>query len=460
MLPSRRGHFPAIRVLGALVAFVFVYTSLSRVFHGSRSRNAPVSLSPLRFGSNDTAHRPCPYIPGLDDVLVVMKTGSSEADTKLPWHFSTTFRCVPHHFIVSDLEESIQGYDLHDALRDVSPAIRKDVPEMELYNNLREHGRKALDDYDFTKYTQSKQAKKDGRENPAHKLDKWKFLPMAHQAYQHRPAAKWYVFMEADTYLSWSNVMKWLNNFDASKPQYLGSQMQIGETIFAFGGTGFAISNPAMKELVDYRSRHLGDLEEYTKNGWAGDEILGHVLGDMGVKLVWGYPNSQMSLPQELSYTEAEYDKRLWCYAPIGWHRVDSEDIDALYSFDLTFNHNKSLLLHSDMFNQYVLPQIEAAPERDDWENLAEEVHGIGPDSPHVRTAAACRSLCMKDKNCKQYTYGHGICRTSSSVRLGEPVARSSPQLWLPTHSGWIVNRVRAFSKKMPACREGPWVLS
>ena len=51
-----------------------------------------------------------------DEVVVVVKTGATEAYTKLPTQLLTSLRCVPNLLLVSDLEQDISGYHLHDVL--------------------------------------------------------------------------------------------------------------------------------------------------------------------------------------------------------------------------------------------------------------------------------------------------------------------------------------------------------
>lgn len=46
---------------------------------------------------------PCSRFPNTDDILLVMKTGASEAYDKLPAHLLTSLQCLPDFLLFSDL---------------------------------------------------------------------------------------------------------------------------------------------------------------------------------------------------------------------------------------------------------------------------------------------------------------------------------------------------------------------
>jgi hypothetical protein len=59
---------------------------------------------------------PCRELPGANDTVVILRTGSTEIADKLPVHLSTTLNCYPNHLIFSDHEEIFQGENIIDAL--------------------------------------------------------------------------------------------------------------------------------------------------------------------------------------------------------------------------------------------------------------------------------------------------------------------------------------------------------
>ena len=63
---------------------------------------------------------PCLDLPGASDAVVVLRTGSTELQDKLPVHLSTTLQCYPNHLVFSDYEETHHGETIVDALSSVS----------------------------------------------------------------------------------------------------------------------------------------------------------------------------------------------------------------------------------------------------------------------------------------------------------------------------------------------------
>lgn len=115
------------------------------------------------------------------------------------------------------------------------------------------------------------------------------FLPMVDRALRHRPEVKWFVFIDEDTYLIWSNLLEYLALFDPSKPYYIGKHMYIGNTLFAYGGAGFVVSNPTMRRLSEHRVTRLAEYDQFTARHWAGDGILGKPLDDIRMPLFWPF---------------------------------------------------------------------------------------------------------------------------------------------------------------------------
>ena len=216
----------------------------------------------------------CPPLPGIEDVLVVMKTGVTESREKVPIHFKTTLRCIPHFVIYSDFAEEIEGVQIHDVLANMDSAAKKN-PDFDFYHRIVKYGRKGLEQHDFSDEANSAIGKPN---NPGWKLDKWKFLPMAQEALRYKPDAKWFIFVVADTYISWPTVLTWLAGFDHTKPQYLGTETQIADVIFAHGGSGFMLSNPALQRASDEYTTREVELNNFTDEHWAGDCVLGKVL--------------------------------------------------------------------------------------------------------------------------------------------------------------------------------------
>jgi hypothetical protein len=287
---------------------------------------------PAAFAHDDLV---CPQSDVADDVLVVLRTGATESRQKLPVHFRTTLRCVPHFVIFSDLDEEVDGHAVHDVLGTVSEDRRKEHADFKLYNRLQAQGRAGLDGQTVIT-AQSGSSKGDymNTDNDGWKLDKWKFLPMVDQAYRTMPAAKWYVFIETDTFLGWNNLLEYLGNFDANKPYYIGKHLYINDIEFGYGGAGFVLSNPAMRKVIEQRSVRVRDYEEFTATHWVGDCALGKVLEDAKVPLHRAYPHFQGDSPATMDPAVAKIDRNTWCYPVITYHHVSPSEIEDLWSFE------------------------------------------------------------------------------------------------------------------------------
>ncbi|GLA50750.1 hypothetical protein AnigIFM63604_007065 [Aspergillus niger] len=421
-MPRRR-----LILVAALIALGLLYTLSS---HGASS-------PPLQIIPDD-----CPSRPDLDNILVVLKTGVTESRTKVPIHLSTTLRCIPNHVLFSDYVEQLSpNHFTHDVLASLSPALLNHNPELDLYRRVRAEGPAALTPADLNPDVNTPIGKPN---NPGWKLDKWKFLPMLDEALRVKPDASWYIFLEADTYLVWDNFLQWLRRFDPSKPWYLGNQMQIVDAIFAHGGSGFALSRPALVQAVNQRKRTSDGWERAVAEHWAGDCMLGILLENVGVDLTWSWPMLQIAPPEEMDYFSIGYAKRPWCYPAVSFHHLDEQGIRQLDDLERQLGPLKTPLLYRDVFLKLVRPELRDV--RTEWDNL------VDGDPVAVSSFAACRGVCTREAKCLQYAYNatEGACRTSTVLALGH----ARPGL----SAGWMTERIDAMAESLGECREISWI--
>jgi Fringe-like len=291
----------------------------------------PSSGGTAGMNNHNHYHNHNPKIPGMDDILVVLKTGVTEALSRVPVQIETTFSSVPNFAIFSDYKETIAGVETHDVLSRINEQVKRNIPEFELYNRIRAQGRKALTEEDYGDDSNGPFGRQN---NPGWKLDKWKFLPMIPAALELKPNAKWFVFMEADSYFLWPNLAAWLSQLDHQRDWYLGFPMAIGDVVFAYGGSGFVISNPVMHKVSGYLANNSKELDEFTASQWAGDCVLGKVFADAGVGLNWSWPTLQNDKPWELDHFANIYDRRAWCYPLVSYHHMQPDDIREMWEFD------------------------------------------------------------------------------------------------------------------------------
>jgi len=389
----------------------------------------------------------CPQLPGMEDALVVLKTGVTEALEKIPVQIRTSLQCVSHYVIFSDYEEQIAGVQTYDVLRTIKDEIRLQNPDFEIYNRVQRSGRDGLNSTDFPIAVNGAFGQTN---NPGWELDKWKFLPMVDRALQIRPDAKWYVFMEADTYLIWPNLAAWLARLDSTKPQYIGNPVQINDIIFAHGGSGIVLSSPAMHLVSDHYSSYGEEINNFTTEQWAGDLVLGKVLADVGVTLSWSWPMLHGGMPWDFDYFGDAFHKRIWCYPAISYHHANATEVEQLWQFSQEWFQNENrLLLHSDVFRDFILPQIMAP--RDDWDNMSFQKRASEEDQrPFVKSIAECESRCRDDGGCKQFSFEHGKCAMSNSIKRG---VRGQG-----IRSGWMIDRTIGLVDHYGPCRKPNWL--
>ena len=300
------------------------------LYHLPRSQfRGPQSslLDEVRGNNNAT----CPPMPGIEDVLIVLKTGVTEALDKVPVHFQTTLRCVPNYAVFSDFEEEIEGVRVYDVLQDVSTEVKQKVSDFDLYNRVRLFGREGLVAADTMTETNGPRGKPN---NPGWKLDKWKFLPMIDKALRISPNSSWYVFMEADTYLVLPNLIIWLSGLDPDEPYYLGTETQIADVTFGHGGSGVILSKPAMLLVSYIHATWRTEVDQYVDAHWAGDCVLGKILAEGGINLTYSWPMLQNSRLGELDSLADIFYRKPWCYPAVGYHHLSVDEIWDMWRFD------------------------------------------------------------------------------------------------------------------------------
>ncbi|OQO00832.1 hypothetical protein B0A48_13519 [Cryoendolithus antarcticus] len=441
-----------------LIGLVYLHTTL-RPFSGE---SAHLSPEPLKHDGQKTDHAAgaapaassvalqpkCKTLPGANDTVVIMKTGATELQDKLPIHLTTTHRCYPHLLLVSDYAEDFEGLVVHDALMDVDVQIRDSHADFALWRRLKGEGRSALN---ATELSGPGARLPDGNgkpTNPGWKLDKWKFLPMMSKTLEEFPDKKWYVFVETDTYMFWSSWLAYAAELDWQKPYYMGAQVNIGDIAFAHGGSGFAVSRPALEHVVKHYKSHKPDWEKFTDGHWAGDCILGKAFADSGTPLMRAWPIWQGDPVHNMNYDRVDNDRQLWCHPSVSYHHLTPSVIEDMWKYEQRWldGHENTTIpyhRHSDVYADYVLPKTQSS--RDNWDNYAKD------DKGSVESPDACRALCQADETCLQYILNdQSTCLTTGRPNSGEPADGM--------HSGWIQDRMQAFYDTAPSCDIARWI--
>lgn len=435
----------------------------------------------------------CKDVRRAQDVMVVIKTSKAEISDKLSGHISGLLSCVPNFAIFSDHAGEIDGIPVHDALHEVTSEAQQKNEEFREYKII-----KADPAY-----------KPDAKKTK--NLDKWKILPMVYKAYQMNPHAKFYAFIEADTGLSWTNLLQWVDRLDYRIPYYSGAQSFINHVQFAQRGPGILLSQGALRRYAkSYEERWASEWEQRLAKECCGDYVLATALNDAHVELYTSWPLVQGEQPITLDYTSKQ-----WCSPAVSWHHMDNDALAK--SWDLqkkwTDKHGwEKPYLHRDAFQEWVQPHLKAHVEN--WDNLGSDSQIKAPDgrqkqlkddesdaaraakekleqaattAPHRRdekkdpkkegdaketidwksigtmvkdgadNAESCKKVCTEVDDCLQWRYttkGDGECHLSKVVKLGRAVEKKEGvQQWT---SGWMVERITKETQKWE-CKEANW---
>jgi hypothetical protein len=282
------------RQVHALRMMVLITIAMMLTFTRSEWRPSLVRRS-SRFlnvsGTLSDTVTPSPYTPGessgptvanytKEDVLLSLKTGAMVLWDRLPVHLVTTFssnRLGPH-VIYSDLPQKIGSFEVVDVFENIPGKVRSS-PAFQRYDMRRQW-------YDTDDYLEESVIDKYRAGHPeGWTLDKHKFIPILEHAWQNWHEQKWYIFMEADTYMFFPNVLKWLGQFDYREPYYFGRHAIKSGTLFAHGGAGYILSHGAVKKFLDRFPNPTREWESYTEeHGW-GDQVLGQAIAKAGITL-------------------------------------------------------------------------------------------------------------------------------------------------------------------------------
>jgi len=406
----------------------------------------------------------CADLAGIEDLAIILKTGSTEIYEKLPIHFTTTFLCVKDRLIYSDVQQYLSGESVRDALVMVSQESRNKHSDLEQHALLNDHVRLNEDAAEL-------------KGEKSWHIDKWKFLPMISDAYAtFGDSKKWYFFIEADTYVSLHNLLPWLAMLDHKQAIYAGAQVMIDRTEFGHGGSGFLLSASAAKALSDVYHSDKAHWESIIAADCCGDKIMAEVLqaANPPVRLLRAFPHIQGETLASLDWSPTH-----WCKPAITWHHVDAAGIDKLWQFDRRWRAQHGAhtpILFRDYYAAFVHPRILAANgSLPAWDNLSDEWTSSAADgNPPAVSAQTCERFCEDNKECLQWVWRPGVCKAGRKVRFGWAL-KNRPALGSADNriarvegeegmegavSGWLVGRIGGFREGMGECgAEGRWII-
>lgn len=392
-----------------------------------------------------------------------MKTGASEAYSKIPTQLMTNLKCLPDYLLFSDMSQKIAGYTIHDCLDTVLDKVKQDSKDFELYHRQQ----KCPVDQDLCNKVHD--TAKQGWE-----LDKYKNIHMAEKAYAMRPNYDWYLFVDADTYVAYPTLTEWLKHLDPSKRNYIGSVAMLGSLLFGHGGSGYLLSKATMQAMFGGRTNVANKFDEQAQHICCGDALLAQALKDeAGIEVINAWPTINGEKPHTLPYAEDG-----WCHPISTMHHVVAQDISDLYAFEKERKFAQPLRI-KDLYHKFMEPHL--LEDRADWDNLSDdtvylntsmakydewEINRAKKDGLSNEEAQAhksfedCKKACQSIDDCLQFRYQNYICRTSRKLKHGKPSAKENEE-FKRFLSGWNVERIKAWIDKQGDC-SGPvkWPLA
>lgn len=205
----------------------------------------------------------CANFPDTSKVLLVMKTGASEAFGKIPNQIMTNLKCLPDFLLFSDMAQKVAGHTIHDSLDTVLPEVKRNNEDFDLYFRQK-----------TCPVDQDSCNKHHGVGKEGWNLDKYKNIHMAEKAYAMRPNYDWYMFVDADTYVVWPTLVKWLEKLDPLEAHYIGSLSYVGPVPFAHGGSGYLVSQASMSNMFKGRKDVANRWDQRVTRECCGDFVF------------------------------------------------------------------------------------------------------------------------------------------------------------------------------------------
>ncbi|KEF52313.1 uncharacterized protein A1O9_11553 [Exophiala aquamarina CBS 119918] len=279
----------------------------------------------------------CKFFLDSKDVLIVVKTGANEIHDKLPTQLLTGLRCYQHILIFSDREQRIGPFVVHDALRNASDILKTQDPDFDYYRTLQ--------DYKGNGEDKTSLRHKSGK--AAWNLDKYKFLHMLEETWNLRPHRKWYIFIEADTYLVRTNLLLWLERQDPSQLLYFGSPTYVNGEAFAHGGSGVVLSGAALSKFANGDPGIAARYDAMVKSESFGDYVLMKALRDKGVVFSGRWPMLQAEKPATIPFGPGpDNGVRHWCQPIVTMHHITPEEACVIWDFEQQRKSPKVCIRH------------------------------------------------------------------------------------------------------------------
>ncbi|KAK7185834.1 hypothetical protein PSPO01_08084 [Paraphaeosphaeria sporulosa] len=434
---------------------------------------APVPTRAADVGSEKS----CKEVRGAQDVMVVVRTSRAEVESGLPPHLLKLLACAHHVLIFSDHAGEINSYPIHDAL-DLTPKA-----------TIAKHA-------EFIEYDKM-QADKNYKPTleKAKALDKWKWLPMVYRTATMAPNHRFYMFIEPDTSLSWTNLLQWLDRLDYRIPYYSGVPNTVDDTRYAQRGPGIMLSYGALQQYWPrYEELYASDWEPQVATACCGDVVLARAMKQARVEFYSSFGLLDPEMPSNLIWGQ-----KFWCTPVVSWHHLPRAHADLLWNTQEAWTRKHGWAkpwTHYDAYETFVKSYL--AELKEDWDNVSSDTQLVAekgrrekltqqkqpanatpndlkdahtplnaakrdeaPDALLQAAAdspASCRAMCLQTDDCLQWKHssaGDGACHLGKALRLGGKVA--TPDKAARWTSGWVLDRVGRLAEEWGRCEQVEW---
>jgi hypothetical protein len=229
-------------------------------------------------------------------------------------------------------EQDVAGHHVHDVLDRVSTQVKAQHKEFRFYEDQ----------------LGCSGPQEECHDDPivATELERYMTINMVARAWELRPGRDWYVFIEDDTYVVWSNMIHWLHEkAHRDRDPFVGSVVMLHGHAFAHGGSGFVLSG----DLVAHWAKNFPNATEKYNNLASqlayGGLVLAKSLEEAGAEVKQAHPMFNGENP-----SSTPYGHNHWCQPVITMATMTSERISDVWGYE-KFRNDKVCRIIAQFYN-------------------------------------------------------------------------------------------------------------
>ncbi|KAK9460864.1 uncharacterized protein V1516DRAFT_685334 [Lipomyces oligophaga] len=365
----------------------------------------------------------------------MIKTGATVLWQRLPIHLTTTIPQLANFGIYSDAPDSINGVPVINTLANISNTSML----MDVFDGYHRQVEILDNHYNLELWTPEANVRYPWD------MDKFKNVPMVYHAYHTMPVAKWYIFMDADTFIFWDGMFKWLDTLNSDDLLYLGSAAMMGGELFAHGGSGVIMSGALIRKVFDVNNFDFMKWEHRADTVCCGDFVISRLFHEAGVDV----PNLaekpaewriQGEPPKFVYFGDGK-----WCEQILTFHHVTPHDINELRQFEI--KHKSETILYRDIYKEFVMPYLQVG-RQEHWDNQARALEFTAKDDqdePAHKSYDNCRQKCIEWDGCLEFRYKQGYCGMADWLVYGVRDVQPDGKTY---SSEWMLDRIRELRKR------------